>query len=41
MSNVKPDNKPKIIKSGYLCKGCGAWLPFEKCGKYCKVQGAR
>lgn len=29
------DDKPKVIKTGHLCKECGAWIPFESHGTYC------
>lgn len=29
-------SKPTVIKSGKLCKTCGAWIPIESHGTYCK-----
>lgn len=32
-------SKPRVVKSGHLCKSCGAWVGVENHGTYCKADG--
>ena len=34
--DVAGENKPTVVKSGHICKSCGAWIPLESHGTYCK-----